>query len=59
LVDPNSEQDIASAMLSIRSNNELKSELIEKGRQRLGCFSWETSSELIFNCLKEISRKNK
>ena len=57
LVDPNSEQDIANAMFSIRSNNALRSELIKKGSQRLGDFSWEISSELIFNRLKEMSKK--
>jgi len=56
LIDPNSEDDISNAMLSIRSEKEIKNSLVEKGKIRLNDFSWETSSELIFDCLKKISK---
>lgn len=56
LVDPNSKIEIANAMQKIRSNQELKNKLVERGTRRLHNFSWKTSSDIIFNGLKKIAK---
>jgi glycosyltransferase involved in cell wall biosynthesis len=44
MVDPMSVEDIASAMIRIHKNEELKSELIEKGFKQQAIFSWDKSA---------------
>ena len=39
--DPDSEEDLATALLNLLENDAMKSELIEKGKQRLAEFTWK------------------
>lgn len=50
LVDPFSEASIAEAMSEIMDEN-VRKELIEKGRERATDFSWDKAAEAIWKCL--------
>ena len=64
LVDPFSEDDIAEAMAKVLDEN-VRKELIEKGRVRALDFSWDHAAETIWNSLidalhhcEELRRSN-
>lgn len=56
LVDPHRPTDIAMAMSSIISDNELRTSCILKGIKRVKEFSWDTTTEIIYKKLVEISK---
>jgi glycosyltransferase involved in cell wall biosynthesis len=53
LVDPFSPDSIASAMLQIANNDNLRQQLIEKGHIRSQNFSWQKSADLLWNCIEK------
>ena len=48
LVDPNSTEQIKDAMKALVQNNDLRLDLIEKGRKRKEFFSWSKTAELLW-----------
>lgn len=63
LVNPMSVDSIVSAMQRIARDNELRQELIRKGKERARLFSWNLSAERLWNsiekALEEIQRSRK
>lgn len=53
LVDPFSEASIAEAMIRVL-DDEVREELIKKGRKRALDFSWDRAAEDIWNCLMKV-----
>ncbi|MBV7269171.1 glycosyltransferase family 4 protein [Winogradskyella luteola] len=53
-VDPNNPAEIANQINIILGNEEVKNNLIKKGKQRASEFSWEKASTEILNILKTI-----
>ncbi len=54
-VNPDHEDDIASALLTLISDASLRGALSEKGRKRSEQFSWEKSAQITFEILKNVS----
>jgi glycosyltransferase involved in cell wall biosynthesis len=53
LVDPFSPESIADAMQQIATNENLRQQLIEKGRIRSNNFSWQKSADLLWKCIEK------
>ena len=53
LVDPFNEDAIAKAMIRVM-NEEVRKDLIAKGRERAKAFSWDQAADIIWNSLMEI-----
>ncbi|MBW2354862.1 MAG: glycosyltransferase [Deltaproteobacteria bacterium] len=56
LVDPHSPEELAAAIDTVLTNQELRSELIRKGHERALRFSWSKFTYEIVQVLYEISR---
>ncbi|HYE89165.1 MAG TPA: glycosyltransferase family 1 protein [Vicinamibacterales bacterium] len=56
LVDPYDEDAIANAMIRAITDDYLRAELIEKGRQRAQSFSWTQSVRKIHNIYMQVAR---
>ncbi len=56
LVDPYDEDAIASAMVRATTDDYLRTELIEKGRQRARSFSWAQSVRKIHDIYMQVAR---
>ncbi|HMQ06526.1 MAG TPA: glycosyltransferase family 1 protein, partial [Saprospiraceae bacterium] len=54
LVDPHHIESIANAMLTITNDERLRNDLIEKGKKRVLSFSWENTSQKIYNELVQL-----
>jgi glycosyltransferase involved in cell wall biosynthesis len=54
LIDPESVEQIAHSMKNLVTQPELKKDLILRGRENIKRFSWEKTSEQIYEKLKEI-----
>lgn len=52
LVDPNSKEEIVHSMQSITNNQELRSDLIQKGKDRAKNFSWDTCATKTWNVIE-------
>ncbi|MCF8371100.1 MAG: glycosyltransferase family 4 protein [Bacteroidales bacterium] len=55
LVDPLSVDDIKNAMLKMASDEELRENLIEKGRIRRQDFSWDKTSEKLWGSMMKVA----
>jgi glycosyltransferase involved in cell wall biosynthesis len=53
LIDPASPQSIADAMFQIATDENLRQELIAKGRKRKELFSWQKSADLLWKCVEK------
>ena len=53
IVDPFSTESIADAMQQIANNENLRQELIQKGRIRKQNFSWQKSADLLWKCIEK------
>lgn len=53
--DPLDEEDIKKAIISLTANQELRTELINKGLQRSKDFSWERSAAELIEVIAEIN----
>jgi len=53
LVDPFSVKSISNAMLIIASDEQLQKELIKKGRERKKLFSWQKSSDRLWDAMEK------
>lgn len=53
LCDPRNVNEIASAMQTISNNEELRSNLIEKGKARRKFFSWQKSADLLWDSIQK------
>jgi glycosyltransferase involved in cell wall biosynthesis len=53
--DPASPQDIAAKIARLRSDPDLRDELIRLGRERVGQFGWERNAERLLQVLEEVS----
>lgn len=57
LVDPYSIESISNAMLSIYKDENLRQQLIERGKIRRNDFSWQKTSELLWNCIEKAAKE--
>ncbi len=57
LVNPFSIEELKNALKEIDSNEDLRKELIEKGLQRVQQFSWQRTSELIWQSIEKTLQK--
>lgn len=55
LVDPHREEDIAEAMHTLWQDNELRNRLIDKGRTRRECFSWQQTADKLWQTIETLS----
>jgi glycosyltransferase involved in cell wall biosynthesis len=53
LIDPASPKSIADAMFLIATDENLRQELIAKGRKRKELFSWQKSADLLWKCVEK------
>ena len=53
LVNPESVNEVASAMKKILENTELRNSLIEKGKVRREQFSWDKTAHSLWNCIEK------
>lgn len=51
LVNPFEVDDIAKAMIELFYNNDLRIQLINNGKKRKDCFSWDKSADLLWNSI--------
>lgn len=58
LVDPESPENIAEAMDKISSNENLRKELIEKGRERRKLYSWDHTAEKLWEAINKTIIEN-
>lgn len=58
LVDPYSVSQIADAMLALWKDEKLRNDLISKGRARRYVYSWQQTSELLWQTIEKCSREN-
>ncbi|HBB35115.1 MAG TPA: glycosyl transferase family 1 [Cyanobacteria bacterium UBA8803] len=54
LIDPNDPNHLAEAILKIISDSQLRQELIQKGKQRAGLFSWERTAKETLKAYKSL-----
>ena len=54
LVNPNSVDEISSAMQKIVLDSAVRSSLIEKGRTQIKKFSWNLTAEKLWNCCEKV-----
>ncbi len=57
LADPKDYTSISKAMIQMASNEDLRNDLIKKGRKRYKQFDWQKSSDIIYNNLSEAASK--
>lgn len=55
-VDPLSIASIAQGMKQIASDADLRKELVEKGFKQTVKFSWQKTSDLLWNCILETTK---
>jgi glycosyltransferase involved in cell wall biosynthesis len=55
LVDPQDSSEIAHALESLMSNEQLRSELVERGRQRAALFPWEHTIQATYDVYRELA----
>jgi glycosyltransferase involved in cell wall biosynthesis len=55
--DPSSPQEIADNMKRIFKDEKLRSELIEKGRERAAVYSWNRTAELMWSAIEKAVNK--
>lgn len=53
-IDPLSSQSIAEGIIKLLENEQMRNELVEKGKNRLNEYSWEKSAEMLSNIYKKI-----
>ena len=56
LVDPNSVDSIANALLRVMTDEKLRRELVAKGRRRVQEFDWDRSAEKFWQLVLTLSR---
>jgi glycosyltransferase involved in cell wall biosynthesis len=54
LVNPEDEQEIASAMLRLLKDNGLRQELVKKGYQRIRTFTWKNTAEKTIEVYQKV-----
>jgi len=54
LINPNKIDEIEKAMLEIFQKEEIRNEMIEKGRRQREKFNWDKSAEKVYQVLKGI-----
>lgn len=54
LIDPEDEEDIAQAILTIIKDKNLRKDLINRGKKRIKKFSWERTTEKVIKIYREI-----
>ena len=54
LVDPNSPEQLADAMCSLRQNKDLRNALIEKEIVREGLFTWDRTADLLWKTIEKV-----
>lgn len=58
-VDPFKVDDIADAMIKLSIDDQLRSQLIENGRQRRKNFSWDITAERLWDCIMKAAFESK
>ncbi|MEQ8909175.1 MAG: glycosyltransferase family 1 protein [Vicingaceae bacterium] len=53
LCDPRNVQEISTAMQQISKDDELRNQLIEKGKERAKYFSWDKTAELLWKSMEQ------
>lgn len=51
LVDPNSVEQISDAMTQLATNENMRQELIQKGREQRKLFSWDQTAQRLWDCV--------
>jgi glycosyltransferase involved in cell wall biosynthesis len=54
LIDPFDPEDIASAMKRITEDENLRNQLIQDGFERAKIFTWDKSSERLWQCIEKV-----
>ena len=57
LVDPLSVEQMADAMKALATDETYRQSLIAKGREQRTHFSWEQTSEKLWNCMERAMEK--
>lgn len=57
--DPYSFNDLSEKIRMVLENEDLKNQLIAKGKERLKLYSWETASAQLIDVFKKVSRDGK
>jgi glycosyltransferase involved in cell wall biosynthesis len=57
LVDPSQPQQIAEAMFLIENDVQLREQLISKGLERVKNFSWDTTSQILWNSIEKLHQQ--
>ena len=52
LVDPHHEEEIAEAMRALWQDDDLRNRLIDKGRTRRECFSWQQTADKLWQTIE-------
>lgn len=55
LVEPESEEEIAQAILKVTGEKETRDKLIKKGKERVKQFSWKKTADEVVKVYKEVS----
>ena len=59
LINPNDVGEIEKAMLEVFQKEELRSKMIEKGREQREKFNWDKSADKVYQILSEYRISNK
>jgi glycosyltransferase involved in cell wall biosynthesis len=54
LMNPESEEELTTAMVSVLENSTLRGELIRRGRERAKLFSWDKMAKEVFEIYREV-----
>jgi glycosyltransferase involved in cell wall biosynthesis len=57
--DPASHQSIADQMMLVYKDESLRAELIQKAREESAPYSWERTSELLWQCIEKAAKPGK
>jgi glycosyltransferase involved in cell wall biosynthesis len=59
IVDPYDTQQITDAMKSLRTDEELRKKLIDKGLERAAEFTWQAMAQAVLKLYEEVVNQNK
>jgi glycosyltransferase involved in cell wall biosynthesis len=56
LVEPTDDGGLAAALDRVLTDDALRSELVARGRDRLGAFSWQETARALASCYRQLAR---
>jgi len=54
--DPLNVNDMADKIMLIYKDEELRNSMIQKGKKRVGEFSWQYTADLLWQCIEKTVR---